>query len=171
MTDTRTGKHIESCHHLSKEDLKFHFLLFTVPDIVELDLSKDGDVCNNRELNEIYQQPYNCKARKAVGLEKLFLLHLDCDWNTNRLASALSNNSIYLSSVDTLEKVSTFVAHDDSIVDIHFNPTDPNCLFSASGDGTIRLWDWRTPGKHTQEFKGIAYMFVYKNSIFSKENI
>ena len=134
-----------------------------MPDIVEIDLSDDGDVCSKNELTQFYQQSYNCAARKALGLDKLFALHIDASWKTNKLVTALSNNSVHLSSADTLEKISTFIAHDQSIVDLHFSPDNNNCLFTASNDGTIRQWDLRTPEKHSQEFKGI---YNYKNSFF-----
>lgn len=125
-------------------------------DIVDIDLSKDGDVCDATELNKIYQQAYHCASRKAVGLEKLLVLHLDCRWDANILATALSNNSVHLASADTLAKVSTFVAHNDNIIDIHFSPVDPNGLFTGSMDGTIRMWDLRSPMKHVLEMRGIS---------------
>ncbi len=127
---------------------------------MELDVTKDGDVCNQEELHSLYQQTYYCSARKAVGLEKLYILHIDCDWKSNQLAAALSNNSIHLTSTDTLEKISTFIAHDQNISDVHFNPVDPNFLLSASSDGTIRVWDIRNPRSHAQEFKGRHYIKI-----------
>ena len=71
-----------------------YFVLSAVRDIVEIDISKDGDACDQQELNSLYHQPYYCSARKAVGLEKLYILHLDCQWQTNKLAAALSNSHI-----------------------------------------------------------------------------
>ena len=128
---------------------------------MEIDVTKDGDVCHQEELNSLYQQRYYCSARKAVGLEKLYILHVDCHWNSNQLAAALSNNSIHVTSTDTLDKISTFIAHDQNISDIHFNPVDPNSLLSASSDGTIRVWDIRHPQGYAQQFKGRHY---YKSS-------
>lgn len=125
-----------------------------VTDLVELDLSKDGDVCSIEELNGFYQHPYHPASRKAIGLEKLFILHLDCQWNTNKLAAALSNNSVHLSNCDTLEKLTTFVAHDQNIIDIHFSPSDPNCLITASSNGSVRVWDVRNTQKYSLELKG-----------------
>ena len=146
----------------------------SVPDIVEVDLSKDGDICNMTELNEIYQQPYHCSSRKAIGLEKLFIQHMDCHWSSNRLATALSNNSIHIAAIDTLEKIATFPAHNDNIIDVHFSSADVNCIFSGSSDGSIRLWDVRNPRKHSQEFRGILklkflylfYLFIFKYYFF-----
>jgi WD40 repeat protein len=130
-------------------------LIYTVPDIVEIDVTKDGDVCNQEELNSLYKQPYFCSARKAVGLDKLYILHIDCHWKSNQLAAALSNNSIHLTTTDTLDKISTFIVHEQHIIDIHFNPVDPNFLFTASSDGTIRVWDIRNTHQGcVQEFKG-----------------
>lgn len=126
----------------------------TVSDLVELDLQQDGDVCQINELNNSYRHPYYSASRKAIGLEKLFILNLDSQWQTNKLAAALSNNSVYLSTCDTLEKITTFVAHDQNIIDLHFNPNDPNSLFTASNNGSIRLWDIRTPQKYSLELKG-----------------
>lgn len=127
---------------------------------MDIDISKDGDVCNQNELDSLYQEPYYCSARKAVGLEKLYILHIDCQWNTDRMAAALSNNSIHLTSTSTLDKISTFIAHDQNLVDIHFNPSDPNSLLSASSDGSIRIWDVRNPQKHSLEFKGIRALVL-----------
>ncbi|KAI9551514.1 hypothetical protein GHT06_021847 [Daphnia sinensis] len=124
-----------------------------VQDIVEIDMSQDGDVCNQEELNRLYQQPYFCSARKAVGLEKLYILHIDCEWNSKKLAAALSNHSIHLTSTDTLDKISTFIAHDQTIVDVHFNPITPDCVLTGSSDGSIRVWDIRNPQKWSQEFR------------------
>lgn len=132
----------------------------------------DGDVCNRNELNRLYQNPYHCSARKAVGLEKLYILHLDCHWDTKKLAAGLSNNSIHLTSSTTLEKISTFIAHNQNLVDVHFSPTDPNSLFTASSDGSVRMWDVRHPQKHTQEYRGIILLihtsFYYKNIDFQQ---
>jgi len=125
----------------------------SVPDIVDFDLTKDGDVCNTDELKSLYQQSYFCAARKAVGLDKLFIMHMDVHWQTDRLACALSNNSIHLTTIDTLTKLDTFLVHDQNIVDVRFSPVDPNCLYTGSNDGKIRTWDLRTTKKHTQEFK------------------
>lgn len=139
-----------ACHNLSS-------FIYIVKDILEIDVSKDGDVCDQEELNSLYQQPYYCSARKSVGLEKLYILHVDCHWKSNKLAAALSNNSIHLTSTDTLDKISTFIAHDQNISDVHFNPVDPNILFSASSDGTIRVWDIRNTQAYAQQFKGRHY--------------
>jgi len=125
----------------------------TVPDIVDFDLTKDGDICNPNELKNLYQQSYFCSARKAVGLEKLFVMHMDAHWQTDRLACALSNNSIHLTTISDLSKLDTFLVHDQNIVDVHFNPVDPNCLYTGSNDGKIRTWDLRASKKHVQEFK------------------
>ncbi len=65
-----------------------------VPDIVEIDLSTDGDVCNENELEKLYQQSYNCAARKAMGLDEIFVLHIDASWKAKKLAIALSNHSV-----------------------------------------------------------------------------
>ena len=81
-------------------------------------VTKDGDVCNQEELNSLYTQPYFCSARKAVGLDKLYILHIDCHWKSNQLAAALSNNSIHLTTTDTLDKISTFIVHEQHIIDI-----------------------------------------------------
>ena len=80
---------------------------------------------------------------------------MEANWKSNKLVTALSNNSIHLCSADTLEKVSTVIAHNDGIVDVHFSPVDDSSLFTASSDGTIKQWDMRTPMKHSQEFKGM----------------
>ena len=138
----------------SYQNLLFSFI-YTVQDIVEIDVTKDGDVCNQEELNSLYTQPYFCSARKAVGLDKLYILHIDCHWKSNQLAAALSNNSIHLTTTDTLDKISTFIVHEQHIIDIHFNPVDPNFLFTASSDGTIRVWDIRNTHQGcVQEFEG-----------------
>ena len=85
-------------------------------------------------------------------------MHMDVHWQTDRLACALSNNSIHLTTIDTLTKLDTFLVHDQNIVDVRFSPVDPNCLYTGSNDGKIRTWDLRTTKKHTQEFKGLKLL-------------
>ena len=128
-----------------------------VVDIYDLDLTKDGDVCDTSQLKNLYSKQYTCSSRKAIGLEKLFILHADAQWKNNTLASALSNYSIHLSSIDTLARLDTIVAHQESIVNIRFSPDNPNYLMSASSGGIIRLWDLRNSKKASQEFKGISF--------------
>jgi len=132
----------------------------SVSDIVDFDLSKDGDICNENELENLYQQPYFCSSRKAVGLEKLFIMHMDAHWETNRLACALSNNSIHLTTIDTLTKLDTFLVHDQNIIDVRFSPVDANCLYTGSNDGNVRTWDLRTTKKHVQQFQGSEVLIL-----------
>lgn len=125
-----------------------------------IDIGQDGDVCSQDELKKLYRNPYQCTARKAVGLDNLFILHMDCQWKTNTLAAALSNNAIHLTQCDTLVKISTVLAHQSNIIGLHFNPVDSNSLLSGSSDGTIKVWDLRNPQKHAQEFRGNLFILI-----------
>jgi WD40 repeat protein len=48
-----------------------------------------------------------------------------------------------------------------------FGPDDENLVYSASSDGTIKLWDLRTGNQSVKEFKGTCLCFV--GSICPKE--
>ena len=163
-TQTRSGT-FSSNYQINHQTL-ITFILFSVPDIVDFDLTKDGDVCNSTELQSLYQQSYFCSARKAVGLEKLFVMHMDAQWQTDRLACALSNNSIHLTTINTLTKLDTFLVHDQNIIDVHFSPVDPNCLYTGSNDGKIRTWDLRAAKKHVQEFKGFTILEKFRWNLY-----
>lgn len=47
--------------------------------------------------------------------------------------------------------VAQLPGHAAKVNELHFSPTDANGLYSASSDGTVRLWDLRvpTPNIHT----------------------
>jgi WD40 repeat protein len=128
-------------------------------DIVDIDLSKDGDACDQTQLRHLYTNPYTCVSRKSLGLDKIYILHVDAHWHNNVLACSMSNFSVHLSSIDTLTKINTFTVHEAPIIGVKFSPTDPNVLFTGSNSGSLKVWDVRNPRKPSQELKGIYFVF------------
>jgi WD40 repeat protein len=49
-----------------------------------------------------------------------------------------------------------------------FSPDDENLVYSASSDGTIKLWDLRIGNQSAKEFKGTCLYFI--DSICVKMN-
>jgi len=59
------------------------------------------------------------------------------------LAWSLDDNSIQLVQVSDGAIGHTLIGHPDPVLDLRFSPTEPK-LFSASHDGTVRIWDTDT---------------------------
>lgn len=52
----------------------------------------------------------------------------------------------------SLTCVNQLPGHSAKVNDLHFFPADPNGLYSASSDGTLRLWDLRAPMTNVHTF-------------------
>jgi WD40 repeat protein len=48
--------------------------------------------------------------------------------------------------------VAQLPGHAATVNALHFSPADPNGLYSASSDGTVRLWDLRAPAPNVHTF-------------------
>jgi len=79
--------------------------------------------------------------------EGVYLFDICTDKETNVVAVSGSDHGINLFDANTLQFLTQFQGHTDTIHDISFNH-EGNSLFSGSSDGTIHLWDVRS-GKST----------------------
>jgi WD40 repeat protein len=48
---------------------------------------------------------------------------------------------------------------------IRFSPNDEHLVYSASSDGTVKLWDLRLGNQSVKEFKGTCFYFMYGSCI------
>jgi len=69
-------------------------------------------------------------------------------WNCDgrRLASGGLDKSVCVVSLssDRLSKDHTYRGHSDAVDQLIWHPTDPDLLATASGDRTVRIWDYRS---------------------------
>lgn len=117
-------------------------------DIVDVDLTKDGDLCGQDHLQNLYKQAYTCVSSKALDIQKkLYVLQLEAQWQENSLAAALSDGQVHITAIDTLKTKDTLKAHQDGIIGLRYLPENPDVLITASNDGSVRVWDLRTATK------------------------
>jgi len=73
----------------------------------------------------------------------VYLLHVQVDSNTEKVAVSTSNNEIKVYSMDYVSLVAQLNGHTGPVSDIKFSAEDVNLLASSSEDGTVSLWDVR----------------------------
>lgn len=94
-------------------------------------------------------------ARRSRPAEPTYLLDVALQPSPGHaLAVCCSDFSVHLHNKETLRLLGTYNGHKGPICRIAFTHRSLNVLYSASADGTVRLWDVRCPGKEsTQIFK------------------
>lgn len=72
------------------------------------------------------------------------------------MALTLSNNTckVFNLSNNQFAKLTVLREHTDVISEIKFSSENSNLLYTGSNDGSVRLWDIRTPQKSSLQFKG-----------------
>ncbi|MBN3287711.1 WDR89 protein, partial [Polyodon spathula] len=110
--------------------------------------------------------------RSEQNKDPTYLLDIDCSktaagaGNQQLVAVSCSNKSIHVYNKQTLGLVGQYSGHSGPICGVRFAQTSDNLLFTASGDGTVRCWDVRTPGTDAvQVFRG------YPSNVFSSFDV
>lgn len=101
----------------------------------------------------IHKFSYHLAHERAVTLQKNYICHMCGSDSVDQIATASSDFTSSLYSVDNLQNIRTFEGHTKSITNLRFNPNDPNQLITSSLDGTIKFWDTRKAGKSALTFK------------------
>ncbi|KDR16692.1 WD repeat-containing protein 89 [Zootermopsis nevadensis] len=121
---------------------------------LEIESDDDGDVSDADELHEQFVVPYSFHNEVAVATHKIYILHMNVSLTSNpRVAVALSDQSSVIYDVNQLTKVESLCGHKGPVVNIKFSPNDVHLVYSASADGTIKLWDLRIGNQTVKEFK------------------
>ncbi|XP_023724656.1 WD repeat-containing protein 89 isoform X4 [Cryptotermes secundus] len=110
----------------------------------------DGDMSNPAEVFRMYSLQHEV----AVARHRTYILHMNASVTSNpRVAVALSDQSCAIYDVTQLSKVETLCGHKGTVVNVRFSPGDESLVYSASSDGTIKLWDLRIGNQSAKEFK------------------
>lgn len=84
--------------------------------------------------------------------------------NEPNIAVALSENSCEIQKLSN-QQVATlaiFSEYEDKIFDCKFSKQDNNLIYTSSRNGSITLWDIRTPKKSVIRFLGIVLTYFSK---------
>lgn len=72
------------------------------------------------------------------------------------IAISLSDNSCYVYSLSEsgLAKLGTFSEHTETVSEVKFARDNTNLFYTCSFDGSVKLWDIRTPKTSAVQFEG-----------------
>ncbi|CAG9762161.1 unnamed protein product [Ceutorhynchus assimilis] len=103
-----------------------------------------SDTVEAEDINSIFPQ---CQHIHTESLGSKYILDLSATSETNPyIAAALTDFScdIFKSAESQLAKITQLKEHSDRLVSCKFSQKDNNVLYTASADGTVKLWDLRT---------------------------
>lgn len=119
-----------------------------INDVVGEDESEDE--YENPDASSYFKRSYKIVCEEAVSLQSVYVLHLDASFQSTstKLVSGLSDYRCIVYDVGTyLKAVFSSTVHQDVITDVKLSVEDPQIFYTGSLDGTIKLWDTRTPAK------------------------
>jgi len=104
------------------------------------DRSLNGEVASLRARFKSHSKSKDYSTHSS----KVHSIAWNCDGR--RLASGGMDKSVCVVSLsnDRLSKDHTYRGHSDSVDQLVWHPSDPDLLATASGDRTVRIWDYRT---------------------------
>jgi WD40 repeat protein len=125
--------------------------------------SRELAVVAGREILKIYStgaQSQEILNLRAGQKGNMMYSSNDVKWATssrNLIVSASTSGALLVFDLnrtqsDKLDR--TITEHSRAVNRISFNPLDPSVLISASQDGTMKLWDFRTRSKSKHTFDG-----------------
>lgn len=121
-----------------------------------IDENECDDECENADANLSFEKRYGILCEKAVSLQSVYILHLDACFQDSsvKLVSGLSDYRCIVYDISTyLTATFTNVVHEDIITDVKIVAEDEQKFYTSSLDGSIKLWDLRTPAKPALIFK------------------
>eukprot|EP00111_Clytia_hemisphaerica_P018391 TCONS_00054380-protein len=80
--------------------------------------------------------------RKFRGVKQGYYMIHTCfgGLNNDFIASGSEDNQVYIWHHSRETPITTLNGHSQTVNCVHWNPTDPSMLASASDDGTVRIW-------------------------------
>ncbi|KAJ8926996.1 hypothetical protein NQ314_020557 [Rhamnusium bicolor] len=121
---------------------------------IENNQDSDSEICDIHEIDRLFIN--SCYIFEKVIAENKYILHVTAtSENGPNVAIALSDNSceIHTISNDQVANITTLTKHNDKIVDCRFSSRDSNMLYTGSSDGSVKLWDIRTPKEPAINFQ------------------
>ncbi|XP_030762393.1 WD repeat-containing protein 89 [Sitophilus oryzae] len=116
------------------------------------DNESGSDTCDISEVNESLS---NCEHVHVQPVGSQYILHISATREVYPyIAAALSDHStdVFCTNESGLEKITRLSEHTKRLVDCKFVDHSNNLLYTASNDGTIKLWDLREFSKSVTTF-------------------
>lgn len=90
----------------------------------------------------LWDLPSKSLVRKFIGVTQTFYTIHSCfgGFNENFVASGSEDCLVYIWHVKGEKSIATLEGHTRTVNCVHWNPTLPGMLASASDDGTVRIW-------------------------------
>ncbi|PIK44139.1 hypothetical protein BSL78_18991 [Apostichopus japonicus] len=97
------------------------------------------------KLKDYFQQNDRTKEY-SFHIAKVHSVAWSCDGKMLASGSFDKTVNVYLldSDKDRLIREHTYKGHTDSVDQLCWHPSDPSLFVTASGDKTVRIWDWRS---------------------------
>jgi len=102
------------------------------------------------DIDEAFSSPYHLSHTVKSGIDYLISVDSNCD--ATKFMSIGSQGEAILYAPD-LKKLDVINSHDKTVSQAAFAKCDANLLFTSSHDGTVKLWDIRSPATSKIEFK------------------
>jgi len=102
------------------------------------------------DIDEAFSSPYHLSYTVKCGVDYLISVDSNCD--ATKFMSIGSNGEAGIYTPD-LKKLDVIQCHEKTVSQAAFSKCDPNMLFTSSHDGTVKLWDIRSPASCKIEFK------------------
>ncbi|RZC40319.1 WD repeat-containing protein 89, partial [Asbolus verrucosus] len=116
---------------------------------------EDCDICENDEIDRLFTKCHLI-SEKRVASNKKYILQIAATLDSSpNVALNLSNSTceVYNLSNNQFAKLTVLSEHTDVISEVKFCKENNNLVYTGSNDGSVRLWDIRTPNKSIVQFK------------------
>lgn len=121
-----------------------------------IDENESADECENTDACSSFEKSYGIECEEAVSLQSVYVLHLDACFQdaSVKLISGLSDYRCIVYDISTyLTATFSSIVHEDVITDVKIVAEGEQKFYTGSLDGTIKLWDLRTPASPALIFK------------------